>query len=120
LRKGSPSWYMACKERNDWQDLPVHLRMKIYRCIIPKPEACPGCGSPAVLMWNMSGKYLDDPQDYHYECRKCHQGPKPIKYPGRPKGSKNKNTIAKEKSMTNWEKICADAEKELYGKKSSN
>jgi hypothetical protein len=118
LMKGSREWYLACKSHNEWRDLPRHLRLKIYRCIIAKPDACPGCGHPIAMMWNVSGKCLDDPGDYCYACRKCHKGPKPIKYPGRPKGSKNKKTIVakeKEKVLTPWEKMCADAEKELYG-----
>jgi hypothetical protein len=83
----------------------------------PRPAAC-RCGSPDVCLYSRSGKHLDDPLDYYYECRKCHSGPKPIKYPGRPPGSKNKKTIEKEKSLSSWEKMCADAERELYGSKS--
>ena len=112
----SRDWTADMYRSHPWSALKKSVRYYVARYFLagPRPSSC-RCGSPVVYLYSRSGKCLDDPLDYHYECRKCRQGPKPIKYPGRPKGSRNKNTIAKEKSQTSWEKMCADAEKELYG-----
>lgn len=112
-------WGLAWTENmyryHPWSDLTKSVRVQIARLILaPRPDSC-RCGNTNVCLYSHSGKYLDDPLDYYYECRACHKGPRPIKYPGRPKGSKNKSTITVEKKMDWWEKMCADAEKELYG-----
>lgn len=111
-RKWTETMYRA----HTWDELTISVKKSVARFILagPRPSAC-RCGSHDVCVYSRSGKYLDDPADYYYECRKCHRGPKPIKYPGRPKGSKNKKSLAKEKMMSPWDRMCASAEKELYG-----
>lgn len=112
-------WANTMYREHTWDKLTRSVRMCVARYILsgPRPEVCPGCGKSEVYLWSVSGKCLDDPLDYHYQCRKCHSI-KPTKYPGRPKGSKNKTTTAKKKAPDWWEQKCAEAEKELYGSES--
>lgn len=112
-------WTYEMYRYHPWSELSLNVRKQIARIILagPRPDSC-RCGNTNVCLYSRSGKYLDDPADYYYECRACHKGPQPIKYPGRPKGSRNNKLPVKEKSANWWKEMCADAEKELYGSNS--
>lgn len=55
-----------------WDALNIRNRLDVIRYRKPCPLLCPHCGSASVLMlYNVSGKYLDTDTDYEWCCRSC-------------------------------------------------
>lgn len=55
-----------------WDPLNIRNRRDVIRYRKPCPLLCPSCGSGSVLvLYNISGKYLDTDTDYEWCCRSC-------------------------------------------------
>lgn len=55
-----------------WNELNIRNRLEVVRHRMPPPLLCPCCGSGhALMLYNISGKYLDDNSDYEWCCRSC-------------------------------------------------
>jgi hypothetical protein len=55
-----------------WQEIPNNMRRVIMRSRLEKPDTCPTCGRTSVYLFNKSGKYREDVNDYEWSCRVCH------------------------------------------------
>lgn len=55
-----------------WEGLKPRVKREVISSRLAKPDTCPLCGRVPVLVFNKSGRYLDDDSDYEWLCRACH------------------------------------------------
>jgi len=90
FRRNLDDWYWTCRDckrrahrekckksrcktgakRKPWSELTHQSKMFRVRKVLPMPDACPYCDSTTVELVSRSGKWLEDPGDYVWCCRK--------------------------------------------------
>lgn len=61
--------------RKEWNSLSKTGKHHRMRTIIPEPERCQRCNNVQqrkLDLSNISGRYLESPNDWQYVCKKCH------------------------------------------------